>query len=232
MEIIKVMSTQTIKDSQKGDINVVKGKLVLIKQYWKNTHGIITTGYHFKPIIISETEKIEAGDKVLTSYSRVLRITHVFDRGYNVTEEDWYKENPNKGEYWLANKDVIGKILALPEHFSPKHLQAIVDGKMKDGDEVYVECEKHGNCKVCNNQGVYHCAHPEECGNAIEFTQIKLNLNNHITLHKIEKKTYTRDEVLEIVRQRSLNLITDMDKYLRLHPMSSSENWFNRNYPE
>lgn len=34
------------------------------------------------------------------------------------------------------------KILALPEHFSPRHLQAIVDGKLKDGDKVLLEVEE------------------------------------------------------------------------------------------
>ena len=38
------------------------------------------------------------------------------------------KESNTTNEY--------SKILALPEHFSPKHLQAIVDGKLKDGDKA------------------------------------------------------------------------------------------------
>src|SRR3972149_2891570 len=75
------------------------------------------------------------------------------------------KESNTTNEY--------SKILALPEHFSPKHLQAIVDGKM------LVECDKMWN---------------EIDG---EYKVIKLNQSNHITLHKIEEKMYTREELKE-----------------------------------
>jgi hypothetical protein len=56
------------------------------------------------------------------------------------------------------------KILALPEHFSPELLQLIVDEKLKDGDEVIVEC--------WNPSGVF-----KELD-----SKIKLNDKNHITL--------------------------------------------------
>lgn len=33
-----------------------------------------------------------------------------------------------------------GRKIVFSYEFSPKHLQAIIDGKLKDGDEVFVEC--------------------------------------------------------------------------------------------
>lgn len=97
------------------------------------------------------------------------------------------------------------KILTLPEHFSPKYLQDIVDGKMKNADKVLIECE---NFKVCSlgphNTSNYACASVAgrmynncKCENLKEnCTTIKLNSSNHITLHNIEKKMYTKEEVI------------------------------------
>jgi len=114
-----------------------------------------------KLILISKTEKIEVGEMAYAQLSK-----QIFE---NV--------NPH-----LPTGDKV-KILALPEHFSPKHLQAIVDGKMKEGDKVLVQCESEwDDFREENN----------------DF--IKLNSSNHITLYKKEEKMYTREEVRKILR--------------------------------
>lgn len=124
------------------------------------------------PILISETEKIEVGDKVWdTENKEILDVPRI-----EIAEH--FNKGISNGYYF--------KIIALPEHFSPKHLQAIVDGKMKDGDKVLVECEKKcaGNC--LQSGVILDCA--------MCFNIIKLNSSNHITLHKVEEKMYTEDE--------------------------------------
>jgi hypothetical protein len=119
---------------------------------------------YFKPIIISETEKIEVGAWMYNIKNHVIRRCDEMDCVFN-DDKDWFK------------------IIALPEHFSPKHLQAIVDGKMKDGDKVLVECEFFENAALSKIASVPNGMH------------IKLNSSNHVTLHKVEEKMYTRDEV-------------------------------------
>jgi hypothetical protein len=84
------------------------------------------------------------------------------------------------------------KILALPEHFSPKHLQDIVDGKLKEG-KVLVECELH----VFADLGAYDCG-GDLTDDVHKINRIKLNSSNHITLHKVEEKMYTGEEVKRI----------------------------------
>lgn len=136
-------------------------------------------GFYSKPILISETEKIEVGDWYL----------------YNGQISQRTRKNPD-AEYPSSH---YKKILALPEHFSPKHLQAIVDGKLKDDDEVYVECVDRHYCTnaVCCHVG--HCYREDrdytKCENTIKELHIKLNSSNHITLHKIEERTYTKEEL-------------------------------------
>lgn len=122
--MIKVRNTETL-DNQ----IVIRGKLILIKNTGAIdpfSNSINIDDNNFKPIIISNTEEIEVGD----------------NRYSNVHKSIGTCINKEELEY-LNRKRVLKhffKILALPEHFSPKQLQAIVNGKIKDGDEVFVEC--------------------------------------------------------------------------------------------
>lgn len=185
----KVRKTETYKDSQ-GEHIVAKGKLVLIyidKYFpeigmigsnnvhplflWTNKHNQYTKDlleYQktkcVLPIIISETENIEVGDHYF----------HPFTQSINVC---------NTENVEAINKSTLGKylkILALPEQFSPKHLQAIVDGKLKDGYEVYVDCATRPN----------------------HWYTILL-FNNQIKLFPIKKeeRLYSKAEILEKVNQ-------------------------------
>lgn len=188
---IKVTNTKIYKstygDKQYRDapneVLVVEGKLVLVKciagdsLLWQGYKGDLKLSpyytrdiknKYYKPIIISETEKIEIGDWM---YEAI---------GHNIFKKEF--ERIYTSDY---------KILALPEHFSPKHFQAIVDGKMKDGDKVLVECEEKGDISVTetdkNNkpeQWVY-----------LKIKCIKLNQSNHIAFHKVEEKMYTKEEI-------------------------------------
>lgn len=74
---------------------------------------------YYKPILISESEKIEVGDYVFEDISGI----------FGPYEEGDVVENPKK-------------ILALSEHFSPQILSKIVSGELKDGDKVLLEVEE------------------------------------------------------------------------------------------
>lgn len=182
----KVSTTQDYSDNQ-GEHIVHEGKLVLIetneqiKQYDfcshpNNGYTIIGTINHqsfaklhgykkVKAYIISETEKIEKGDKVLYANSiyDVIRIDE-HNRPIVMSEGE---------ESQLATWD---KILALPEHFSNKHLQAIVDGKMKDGDKVLIKCKEYWEERNVGIPPKKHKIHfPDDY-------QTHLDQQNHITL--------------------------------------------------
>lgn len=73
---------------------------------------------YIKPIIISETEKIEEGDFGYNKTHGIVKVTNLL---------------------W-AQQEGLQKVIALPEHFSHQQLQDIVDGKLKEG-KCLVECE-------------------------------------------------------------------------------------------
>ena len=132
------------------EVPVAEGKLVLVDSTveWANK-----TDSPKMPIILSLTEKIEVGDW-----------------GYGMDGLFEYKGPVN-----IDNGVLPNKVLALPEHFSPKHLQDIVDGELKDNDKVLIECWNH---EMMTNE-IGHCD--------VEI-EMFIKLNPHITLHKIEDR--------------------------------------------
>lgn len=145
-------------------------------------------GFYFKPILISRTEKIEVGDWTIANgnLEQVLKM--------QLGEEGVWQYKTQTA--WFSN---CKKVLALPQHFSPKHLQVIVDGKLKDGDKVLVECGepcildkdyKGGyNCEYCKRK------HMDFGDCQSKDTIIKLNSSNHITLYKAQEPTYTEADL-------------------------------------
>lgn len=121
-------------DEEGYEVPVSEGKLVLVEcpipsmskpDYILVTHKpneSFTIGY--KPIIISETEKIEVGDWVLRPDGIILQMTH-----------------NNYVNYLDSQSNATKKILALPQHFSSRQLDEIMSGRWKDGDKVLVECD-------------------------------------------------------------------------------------------
>jgi hypothetical protein len=87
-----------------------------------------------------------------------------FDRGVAFKRFD---ENPEEIPVSILN-----------EYDFIKSLQEPIEVK------VELEMEEYGVCKPCNNQGVYHCAHPEECGSA-KILQRPKTTNNSYTINKI-----------------------------------------------
>lgn len=205
MKTIKVSKTEEYTDGTNTHL-VCKGKLVLVESKFnpedknqiliardsKSNIGYVTT-LHFPsigdfvpdvrynhdakiivPIIISEIEEIEVGETIYNNYTKLLEVAT--------------KLQIDGGE-----EDKYFKLLALPEHFSPKHLQQIVDGKLKDGDEVFVECEKE--------QVMYY---PDGAiiGGSNKDAYVKLT-NGHIKLFPVKQSV--EEAALEYVKQLGIS---------------------------
>lgn len=158
---------------------IAEAKLVLVKldkrtdeyRHWLKSFKITKEdGDLYKPILISETEKPKDGDQILLK-GQIQKAGR--DGVKNWEEASTYYKWP------------CFKTLALPEHFSPQQLQMIVDGKLKDGDKVLVEC-----IDLCDYEG-------EEIWEITPNKVIKLNSSNHITLYPIEEKKYTIKEIID-----------------------------------
>lgn len=225
----KVGKVQPHQTSYNKEVQVTEGKLILIHNPnispeigmlgWEKSKGyFICKEYKdqilsdvVSPVIISETEEIEAGDLFLCKNGSIDKL-----KGFNLNviedKKDLYKNNTKEcynihGEkYIIFPESFIGKILSLPESFSPKHLKAIVDGKLKDGDKVIIECEAIPNeydNPFTNPEGIWH---PDS-----EF-EIKLNEKNYITIHpKKEAKTFTEEEVIGII-QKLMHQVFEADE--------------------
>ncbi len=175
-----------------NSIPVAEAKLVLVKckrelsslyvldskilPYFPNDQGPIKgIGKYYKPILISETEKIEVGDQVFVN-----DLPHDPPSIFPVIKVEEGHSGVH-GKIWISNNDYIvlslcKKILALPEHFSSKHLQMIVDGELKDDDNVLIECQLGPILGHYDSFGEYI---PTDRGE----TMIKYNTNNKIILH-------------------------------------------------
>jgi len=164
----KVSTAQKYSDSQ-GEHIVCKGRLVSVidreEQLKRDSNSLglgesLGKATAYKNYIISETEPLKFGDWVYNSKSKEI---------YQIPDEPFVEYEH--------------KILALPEHFSDKHLQAIADGKLKDGDEVILKCERmmkyeDGSESLCNSPiDVYDG----------DFKRTHLNQQNYITFFPVKQ---------------------------------------------
>lgn len=182
------METKVEITEKYNDTIVCKGKLILIKPSKEELDSIPAEGVKgiyvwlqtdvidglpvndcFKPIIISETETVEAGDTIAHNEFGIGKII----------------SRKATGKYWICEfngmtETVIGvfKILAMPLDFSSDQLQMIVDGKFNHEDNVWVECEVHDEWLKENPP----FAGPYERSEL--YYQIKLK-DNHIILHEV-----------------------------------------------
>lgn len=140
------------------DILVVDGKFVYVKCSTVEAFMFKMNSTH-KPIIISETEKIEVGDWYFRVESPGATLKQATELEVQLI---------NNGKVLDAKK-----VLVLSEHFSPEQLITI-NNKFKDGDKVFVECEE-----ILGDSGIISHAFGES-----EY-QIKFNPN--VTLHKVEE---------------------------------------------
>lgn len=127
-EIKRIETCANFKD----DPELRKGKLLFIRcssqiDLDKKEGQLLVNNEWIEPIIISDTENIQVGDI------------------YAMNLEGWFIMNPCQDDQeadrcnnHYSIKHNCRKILALPENISSKHIQAIEEGKLKDGDEVFI----------------------------------------------------------------------------------------------
>jgi hypothetical protein len=177
------------------DVMVAEGKLVLVK----NIGGILAQEGNGKFNIVPGAPNIPSIEQFNISKA-ILPITYykpiiISETEVTKGEECWYYNHVFRTIVFGISHG-YSKILALPEHFSPEQLQMVVDGKLKDGDKVLVECDPQPNgfkgTRSGSNGGVTR-------QDIRWINYIKLNSSNHITLHKVEEKMYTREEVIDIL---------------------------------
>ena len=199
-------------DKKEGLVPVADGQVVLIELVEKGKFSgladqmatyetVILQGIMYKPIIISLTEKIEEGDCTLYEGEVI--------------------EPYNGGDQCISGRY---KILVLPEQFSPKHLQAIVDGKMNDGDKVLVECID--NTYIHEGSGKYWEDKPVKMKKYLHLPDqyIKLNSQGHVTLHRVEEK-YTRDQMYHKMKDLLVAQLNDENPDHEF----DFDNWFEQN---
>lgn len=188
---------------------VCKGKLGLIPinvgQYVANKkHSVVIGNFMYKPIIISETEEIEKDSWL---YLRK-------DKGWSgsVVQNQFGVMGSVIGTKEYI-KDNCYKILSLPENFSSEILKDIVDGRLKHGDEVRIQCEN----KYIEPEGIH-------CNRGADVLIIKLNKDNHITILP-EKKEWGWEDIEAKFRQ------TDDYKFTTARNINSAfVGWLQDNY--
>lgn len=159
--------------------------------------------YTLKPILISETEEIEVDDNGLVyKYSTPIihTCTHINNYGASYKWED-KSLIPSKTNCEPFNDKYIKgyKILALSEQFSSNQLQSIIDGKLKDSDEVYIECYKDYTKEGKELRARHQSSSPYEFM-SMQESFIKLT-NNHIKLFKVNKEESWEDIKQEYMKE-------------------------------
>lgn len=205
-----------IKIKTADDFLKVKGRLILVEVYTEDiSKDVFNSIVHiaggqgnvscYNPIIISDTEPIEVGDRRYDAERKSI--------GTCVNEEErvFYEEH-NKNYHYDRK---YFKILAMPEYISPQRIKDIQDGKLKDGDEVSIMCR-------------YNTFEEFESNNKKSFdTHLKL-CNGYVDIVSKAKKAYTVEEV-DYLLNKLLNGIL-ATKTINIAPDSNSIAKFIINY--
>lgn len=179
MQQVKVKNIQIFK-MPKHNVTVVVGtfhflwgdcRLTEFNKYGLESHD---TTQFAKPIIVSNTETIEEGDLFIGETGIIKKCKTINRSRKQIHSEDGYA-------YFIHK---CNKVLVLPDQFSPKQIQAMLDGKIKQNDEVFVTVV----CKACQTDPlVKHkkCTHESP-------SIVELSLHyNYVTIHKMVQVTIT-----------------------------------------
>ena len=175
---IKIINTEWHTNS-KGRSIVCRGKLILTVPTEKDLGQVPAEGIRdtyvwlktdeidgapllepYMPIIISENEKFTIGDWVYDFSNKIIE---------QVKEEEY-------SQAWV-------KIIAFPKNFSHKNLRQIAKRNLKNGDDVFIECEEkheqvvYGGLRTNENFG---CPGLNICESF--YKQTKLDSDNRINI--------------------------------------------------
>ncbi len=196
---VKVQEITDFLDHQKKRaVAVCEGKLIFVTHFDLGEPDYVTYLKipNWKPVIVSETEKIQDEDKVLYMQHDDKISVRGLSNGTILTV------SKNRGlylsTYEFTNIDIRAdyckKILAFPDNFSPKQLQAINDKKLRSGMNVLVEC----SVKLREEwRGSDRDGEPF----TVEDYSIKLNPKKHIKLFPLVKDSSLSDKLFQLANE-------------------------------
>lgn len=178
------------------------------KEKYILTNGVCVkeVGDYLKPIFISETEKVEAGDKALKNGI----LTNV------ISDEEYSNEYPiGTGKFrsssWCtvsaANQYNYKKVVALPENFSLEHLLMIVNKTLKNYGNSLIECYRRG----MNSEGNDVDLTDGVIVNKDDYYTPKLNSLNHVTIFPIDGKLIQLSELENYINERLKKINLDLE---------------------
>lgn len=236
----EVKKVQKHKNSYGKEVIVTEGRISLIETKESPIRGKLcktyfkdgSSGYHIadnldcniteystveksflvNPVIISEDEEVETGDGFLHENS----ICTFAELERSSRYLGCY--TPENG--WVYEEKIKNKIISLPQNFSPKHLQAIVDGKIKDGDTVLLECQELIPLTI-KGDGLIKEVTEEPKGYFI-----KLNDKNQITIHPAVKE---KNNKINLSKEELLDFCERYHRIRKMRPVKESDAWFEKN---
>ncbi len=251
MRHVKVTKTEDYKDSQ-GEHIVTKGKMVLIRNtnvfpeigmlgsnkvhplfLWSQAHTNsikVLPEYQstdlIQPIIISETETISEGDIILCNEAHDIQDGTI--QTVDKIKEGWIftKESPSIG----YNPDFCRKIIVSSNEFSTKHLQAIIDNRLIDGENLLVEIEEkfatvkddtgwvYKGIRLPIKKSIFLKEYPFSYGKQYELSLEETNFpNSHGSC------SYTLIFEKDLIVERTIKYVNDK---VKLFPVKKEDNLF------
>jgi hypothetical protein len=169
---------------------VAEGKVIFVKEpsELKNFSVSLKDG-RYQAIVISETEKINNGDWFVLALNHMpteFKLCKMINTVHN-KEEQTFEAEEIDGFRFICGYHILYKVLVLPEQFSPKDLQTITKGKMKDDNKVVVECILCDKDIDCKNESSCNISEGCGCKSIAPYHTIKIT-EGYATLHLIEEK--------------------------------------------
>lgn len=214
----KVQRTQEVKTSYGDYKNCCKGKLVIMQTDKPLGVGLLAQSKSIpEKFTVLNHATVEAFKNTSYGWQIVepIIIAHIDERpsfGKGITLDCMVYDS----HYKVIKDYQVGlsgyKILAMPENISPKQLQAIADGKLKDGDEVLVGC----GAKVTDDEYKYT---PDELFEEKHISyNVELDLKGYVTLHKAEDETW--DDIYTRINTIEFNSKIEVFNFLKKHYQS------------
>lgn len=119
-------------------------------------------------------------ERRIPSFIRVAKNSQ-WTKGYKAASANKYKEEDLRKAIYMAWDRIV----------DTKNVDDIIQSLRPKVVSIEVEMKETGAiCKTCNNQGVRHCAHPEECGACEPIVEPVTYTKDGKTFLKVKKVNY------------------------------------------
>jgi hypothetical protein len=146
------------------------------------------------------TNEIGEGPTTNTDINSMIRKSHLngaefgFNKAMDLNKDKLFTLEDMKAIFAFGHVIGMNNILAIQSQHSPQPLPKPDSDKLRDEViqslqqpteiQVELEMEKYGYCEGCTKSGLWHCAHADTCGNAVELEKPKLDENDCVILKK------------------------------------------------